>query len=143
MLIEYIGRHRPGDKVNILVDRKGKEMSIPVILKNRDGRTGTITKSAEIDAVASLDIQLEEVDGKVLKKLDIDRGVRIKDLGNGKIAKYTEMRDGFIVTKVNDTPVGSVKEFRELINKRGKGDLIILSGTYEDIPREFNYAFRM
>ena len=95
-----------------------------------------------MDAVALLDIELEEVDGKVLKKLDIDRGVRISDLGNGKVAKYTEMREGFIVTKVNDTPVGSVKEFTELINKKRKGDLIILSGTYEDFPREFNYAFR-
>ena len=25
-LIEYIGRHRPGDKVNMLVNRKGKEV---------------------------------------------------------------------------------------------------------------------
>ena len=142
-LIEYIGRHRPGDEVNIYVIRKGKEVSIPVVLKNREGRTGTVTKPAEVDAVALLDIELEEVDGKVLKKLDIDRGVRINDLGNGKVAKYTEMREGFIVTKVNDTPVGSVKEFTELINKKKKGDLIILSGTYEDFPREFNYAFRM
>ena len=25
-LIEYIGRHRPGDKVNMMVNRKGKEV---------------------------------------------------------------------------------------------------------------------
>jgi Do/DeqQ family serine protease len=142
-LIEYIGRHRPGDQVNMFVNRKGKEISIPVTLKNRNGRTGLVKKPEELGAFESLDIELEEVDGKVLKKLDIDRGVRIKDLGKGKVAKYTEMRDGFIVTKVNDLPVGSVKEFTELINKRKKGDLIILSGIYEDFPREFNYAVRM
>jgi len=142
-LIEYIGRHRPGDQVNMFVNRKGKEISIPVTLKNRDGRTGLVKKPEELGAFESLGIELEEVDGKVLKKLDIDRGVRIKDLGNGKVAKYTEMRDGFIVTKVNDLPVGSVKEFTELINKRKKGDLVILSGIYEDFPREFNYAVRM
>jgi len=142
-LIEYIGRHRPGDQVNMYVNRKGKELTIPVTLKNRDGRTGLVKKPDELSALEALQIELEELDGKVLKKLDIDRGVRIKDLGNGKVAKYTEMRDGFIVTKVNDVPVGSVKEFTDLINKRKKGDLIILSGTYEDFPREFNYAFRM
>ena len=96
-----------------------------------------------VDAVSALGIELEEVDGKVLKKLDIDHGVRIKDLGNGKLAKYTEMREGFIVTKVNDVPVSSSKEFTELMKKKKQGDLIILSGTYEDFPREFNYAFRM
>jgi serine protease Do len=52
------------------------------------------------------------------------------------------MREGFIITKVNDVSVNSVKEFNELTGKKKQGDLIILSGTYEDFPREFNYAFR-
>jgi PDZ domain-containing secreted protein len=67
----------------------------------------------------------------------------VKSLGSGKVSKYTEMREGFIVTKVNDQPVRSVKEFTELMKKKKAGDLVILSGTYEDFPREFNYAFRM
>jgi len=141
-LIEYIGRHRPGDKVNMQVNRNGNELTIPVVLKNRDGKTGSI-KPEERNAFSALGIELAEVDGKVLKKLDLDHGVRIKELGNGKLAKYTDMRDGFIVTKINDVPVRSAKEFAELIKKKKQGDLIIFSGTYEDFPREFNYAFRM
>jgi len=86
---------------------------------------------------------LEEVDGKVLKKLDITNGVRVRSLGNGKIARYTDMREGFIITKVNDAPVKSVKELNEILKKKKAGELIILSGTYEDFPREFNYAFRL
>lgn len=66
-LIEYIGRHRPGDKVNMLVNRKGKELVIPVELKSRDGKVETI-KPEERDAFVSLGLELEEVDGKVLKK---------------------------------------------------------------------------
>jgi Do/DeqQ family serine protease len=141
-LIEYIGRHRPGDKVNMLVNRDGNEVTIPVVLKSRDGGTGTVTAPVP-DAVSALGIELEAVDTQVLSKLDIDHGVRIKALGNGKIARYTEMRSGFIVTKVNDVPVASVKEFRSILEKKKQGDLVILSGTYEDFPREFNYAFRM
>jgi Do/DeqQ family serine protease len=140
-LIEYIGRHRPGDKVNMIVNRKGNELSIPVVLKSRDGSTGTI-KPEERDVASTLGVQLESVDSKVLNKLDLENGVRIK-LGNGRLARYTEMRDGFIVTKVNDVPVKSVKEFTDLMKKKKQGDLVILSGTYEDFPREFNYAFRM
>ena len=34
-------------------------------------------------------------------------------------------------------------EFREILKKKKQGDLIIFSGTYEDFPREFNYALRM
>ena len=69
--------------------------------------------------------------------------MKVKELGNGKLARYTEMREGFIITKVNDQPVKSTKEFDEFMKKKKVGDLIILTGTYEDFPREFNYAFRM
>ena len=140
-LIEYIGRHRPGDKVNMIVNRKGNELTIPVVLKSRDGSTGAI-KPEERDVVSALGAQPESVDQKVLNKLDLENGVRLK-LGNGRLARYTEMRDGFIVTKVNDVPVRSVKEFTELLKKKKQGDLVIFSGTYEDFPREFNYALRM
>jgi serine protease Do len=141
-LIEYIGRHRPGDKVMITVNRKGKEITYPVVLKNRDGET-TAIKAEDRSGFASLGFELENVDAKLLKKLDLDNGIRIKTLGNGKLAKYTDIREGFIITKVNDQPVTTVQEFNDIIKKKKQGDLIILSGTYEDFPREFNYAFRM
>jgi len=140
-LIEYIGRHRPGDKVTMVVNRKGDVIDIPVVLKNRDGGTTTVVK-AEPDAVTALGLQIEEVDTKVLKRLELSNGVKVKSLSNGKVAKYTEMREGFIITKVNDQTVKSVKDFSELMSKKKAGDLVILSGTYEDFPREFNYAFR-
>lgn len=141
-LIEYIGRRRPGDKVNMTINRNGKELVLPVVLKTREGKTGII-KPEERDEFAALGIELEEIDGNVLKKLDIQNGVRVKQLGNGKLVRETEIREGFIITKVNDTPVKSVKEFSEIIRKKKPGELIILSGTYLDFPREFNYAFRM
>lgn len=141
-LIEYIGRHRPGDKVNMLINRKGKELVIPVELKSRDGKTGPI-KPEERDAFASLGIVLEEADEKVLQQLELENGVRVKDLGNGRIAKYTDIREGFIITKINDVAVKSVKEANEILKKKKPGEMVILSGTYKDFPREFNYAFRM
>lgn len=141
-LIEYIGRHRPGDKVNMVVNRKGKELIIPVELKSRDGKVGPI-KPEERNAFASLGIVLEDVDAKVLKKLELENGVRVKELGNGRLSKYTDIREGFIITKVNDVKVSSAKEVNELLKKKKQGDMVILSGTYEDFPREFNYAFRM
>jgi serine protease Do len=141
-LIEYIGRHRPGDKVMVTVDRAGKTITVPVVLKNRDGMT-TLVKAETLSGTAALGVSVEEVDAKVLKKLDIENGVRVKSLGNGKLSRYTEIREGFIITRVNDVSVKSVKEFNEVIKKKKSGELIILSGTYENYPREFNYAFRM
>jgi S1-C subfamily serine protease len=141
-LIETVGRHRPGDKLMIKVNRKGKEITYPVILKTRDGEVTTV-KREEKKGYASLGLELENLDTKTLKSLDLENGVKVKSLGNGKLARYTEIREGFIITKVNDKPVKSVKEFNDLLGTKKVGDLIILTGTYEDFLREFNYAFRM
>jgi serine protease Do len=141
-LIEQVGRHRPGDKLMITVNRKGKEITYPVILKTRDGGVATI-KPEEKSGYASLGIEVEELNAKTLSKLDIPSGVKVKSITNGKLVRYTEIKEGFIITKVNDEPVKSVKDFNEVMKKKKAGDLIILTGTYEDFPREFNYAFRM
>lgn len=141
-LIEYVGRHRPGDKLMITVNRKGKEITYPVVLKTRDGEVTTI-KPEERKGYAALGLEVEDIDTKELKMLDLENGVKVKALGNGKLARYTDIREGFIITKVNDEPIESVKAFNELLKNKKAGDLIILTGTYEDFPREFNYAFRM
>lgn len=141
-LIEHVGRHRPGDKLMITVNRKGKEITYPVVLKTRNGEV-TIVKREEKRGYASLGIELENIGAKELKKLDLENGIKVKALGNGKLARNTDIREGLIITKVNDKPVKSVKEFNELLESKKAGDLIILTGTYEDFPREFNYAFRM
>lgn len=142
-LIEYVGRHRPGDKLKVTVNRKGKETVIPVTLKTSEGKVGTI-KAEDIKGFASLGIELEEVDKNVLKNLDIENGVRVKDLSqNGKLVRDTEMREGFIITSVNDTPVKSVKEVNELLKKTKSGELVVLAGKYENSRRDYYYAFKM
>lgn len=141
-LIEYIGRKRPGDKIKVIVNRNGKELPFTVTLKNREGKVGTVARE-EKDAVTSLGIQLEDVDSKTLKKLDIEGGVRVKALENGKLSRYTDMREGFIITHVNDSGVSSSKEVEEILKNKKAGDLVTFSGIYEDYPREYIYALRM
>jgi Do/DeqQ family serine protease len=141
-LIEYIGTRRPGDKVNITVNRDGKELTFPVVLKTREGKVGPV-KPEDRDALASLGMVLEDADEDVLEDLGLKQGIMVKELGNGKLARYTDIREGFIITKVNDRPVSSVKEFNDIIRNKRTGELVILSGTYKQSPKsEYNYAFR-
>src|SRR5690349_3705265 len=92
-LIEYVGRHRPGDKLNVTVNRKGKELNIPVTLKTSEGKVGTI-RAEDRKGLASLGIELEDVNANVLKNLDIENGVRVKDLSsNGKLVRDTDIRE--------------------------------------------------
>jgi len=140
-LIEYIGLKHPGDKVNVIVNRDGKEKNFTVILKNREGKFGTV-KREEKNGVAALGIKLEDVDSKVLKQLELSNGVKVK-LENGKVAHYTDMKDGFIITHINDKTVSTAKEVNELLESKKSGDLITFSGVYEDYPREYIYAIRI
>lgn len=141
-LIEYIGTRRPGNKVNITVNRHGKEITVPVVLKSREGKIGVI-KPEDSDAVSALGMELEDLDRGILEELDLQQGVLVKSLGDGKLARLTEIRAGFIITRLNDTPVKSVKNFSELLKSKRPGELIILSGAYKQNPkREYNYAFR-
>ncbi|MEX1241605.1 MAG: PDZ domain-containing protein, partial [Cyclobacteriaceae bacterium] len=141
-LIEYIGTRRPGDKVNITVNRDGKEMTFPVVLKTREGKIGP-TKPEDREALTSLGMELEDVDEEVLEELGLQQGILVKSLGNGKLARYTDIREGFIIARVNDRPVRSVKEFNEILRNKKTGELIILSGAYKQNPKaEYNYAFR-
>ena len=84
----------------------------------------------------------EEVDENVLENLNIENGVRVKDLGEGKLARYTDIREGFIITHINETPVKTVKDVNENLSRKKSGELVILSGRYENSLREYNYAFR-
>jgi serine protease Do len=141
-LIEYIGMKRPGDKVAVTVNRGGKEKVFTVILKNKEGNVGTV-KREEKDAVTALGIELEDVDVKTLKKLDLTNGVKVKTLTNGKIGRYTDMEEGFIITRVDDTAVKTAKEVNEILKKKKTGELITFSGVYENYSREYIYAIRM
>ena len=141
-LIESIGRHRPGDKISITVNRKGKEVTETITLKNKEGKETTV-KIEEREGLAALNIQVEDVDNAILKKLELKNGVRVKSIGNGKVARYTDMREGFIITKVNETPAKTAKELNEILRNKKAGEIVTLSGTYEDFPREFLYSFRM
>jgi serine protease Do len=142
-LIEYIGSKRPGDKVEVTVNRKGKIIVYPVTLKARDGSTATIKREEKESAVASLGMELEEVDAKLLKRLDLNQGVKVKTLFNGKVKRYTDMREGFIITHIDDTPVKSVKEANDILSKKKPGDMVTFAGVYEDYPREYIFALRM
>ncbi len=140
-LIEYVGRKRPGDRINVTVDRKGKTLVIPVTLKNREGRIGTVKKE-EKSVVDALGMELEDVDAKTLKKLDLKGGVAVKSLSSGIIEKYTDMRDGFIITHIDNEVVKSAKQVNELLKNKKSGDQAIFAGIYPDFPREYLYAIR-
>jgi serine protease Do len=141
-LIEYVGTKRPGDKISVTIDRKGKQVIVPVTLRNREGNEEVVKRETR-SGVASLGLNLEDLDAKELKDLELKNGVRVRDLANGKVAKYTDMREGFIITQVDGKPATSAKQVNDLLGKKSPGETIMFSGVYENFSREYIYALRM
>lgn len=140
-LLEAVGRHRPGDKLDITVDRSGSEKTFNVVLRNKQGNTEVVKKSDASSITTLLGAELQTLSQKEARKLDISGGVKVVQLGHGKLASQTDLREGFIVTKVDGKPVQSVEDFTAALAGRQGG--VMLEGIYPDRPGAYYYAFGM
>jgi len=117
---QIISRH-PGDKVMVTVNRKGDEKEFPVTLKTLTGETKTIG-STEFRAYLGAD--LEKVSDKDLEKLNIESGVRVIKINDGKF-KDAGIPEGFVITNINRAPVQDVQDVRSYIERIEKGGVFI------------------
>ena len=133
-----IARHRPGESVELKVLRGDKEKHFTVVLNNREG-SPDLTKKDDREIIKILGAELETIDKKLAKDLGLKGGVIVKKLFPGKLKKYTQMRDGFIITKVDGKAIDSVEELERLLKIKKGG--VMLEGAYQDLPGEYFYAF--
>ena len=139
-LQEQIGRHRPGDKVNVTYKRGGEVKTVAVTLKSTAGKTELSERVAPA-SLSALGLDLENPSAKDLKAAGVSAGVRVKKIDAGPVQSQTDMRDGFIITKVDKRPIKTVKDFTDAL-KASKGGVLV-EGVYPDYPGTQYYAFGM
>ena len=99
------------------------------------------TEKEHKETLSILGAEFETLDKKVARKLDIAGGVKVEKLYAGKLRKYTDMREGFIITKVDGQKIKDLDDLADVLKKKKGG--VMLEGVYEDIPGEYYYAFGM
>jgi Do/DeqQ family serine protease len=137
-LQETIGRHRPGDEITVIVNRKGEEKKLKIPLKNLEGST-QIVKDTRSEVVKSLGAEFTDLTAKEKDKEKIDGGVKVSKLYPGKLRSSTNMKEGFIITKINRKPVTSARQLAELLETEEGG--ILIEGVYPGNPTAYYYAF--
>lgn len=143
-LQELVARHKPGETVTVTVNREGKEKDIRVELRSREGKNEIVRRDEKVETLSALGANLQELTDKEKKELGVSNGLKVAKLLPGKLRNETEMREGFVITKVNGKPVNSVKEFVQLVeSKKGSEDGVTLQGVYPDYPGKYYYAFGM
>lgn len=135
-LTEQINRYRPGDKVNVIVKRKNKTKQFNVILRNLQGDTKFV-KSESYDTI--LGAKIVEIDNEEKKSLGIKYGVKITGLTAGKL-RAEGVREGFIITQINNKPVYSVEDLKKIVDNVKGG--VYIKGVYPNGVVAY-YAFGM
>jgi Do/DeqQ family serine protease len=138
-LLEMIGRHRPGDQVTLTILRNGQEKNLPVILKNREGTTDPVKRTAPSALLQQLGVTLEPLKKEEAKEMGLESGVKITELSAGLLANQTEIQEGFVITKINGRSVSKVDEVTRLLQDQKGG--IMIEGKYPGRDKTFYYAF--
>jgi len=126
-LQDFVARHRPGDKIDVTYKRDGKIKIVSVKLKNLDNEIKIVKKD---DAYSLEGASLRNAAEKEKEEYDVEGGVIIENIGKGKW-KDAGVKNGFLITSINNQPVNNVNKLRSLLrNSSGQG--ILIKGKYSD-----------
>lgn len=128
---EIMARCSPGDVIEISLIRDGTPHMATVTLRNRDGNvavTGPETPMGVLGATFAA------ADTELLRRLEISRGVVVTLTGDGRMSQ-AGIRDGFIITSVNNMRVSSADDIEKIftaIRDLGPGEdkVMFISGIY-------------
>ncbi|MFP9113432.1 trypsin-like peptidase domain-containing protein [Flavobacterium sp. RHBU_3] len=101
---------RPNDVVQVLVNRDGKNINLPVKL----------TKN-EINSFTYEGLELEDLSAAEKKTLKINYGIRIKEITDGDfLPYYNELKDGIILS-INNTKATDIDTVIEILSRKQQG----------------------
>ncbi len=136
-LEELIGNLYPGDQLNMVIERDGRQLDKRLTLTNREGGTGIITR--EIYSSEWLGARFESVSKVERDLLGIRSGIKVVDYKRTGSFAELGIPEGFIVTNINNTPIDSPEEFAQILEKiHGR---VIIAGI-DTRGRKVYYPYR-
>ena len=126
-LLEQIGKRRPGDKIKVQLERGGKSHTLDITLQNKSGEAKLLTVE-DVDVSALLGGKFATASAKLCKELDIRGGVQVTKVSANGLMQRARIREGFIITHINDKAIYSVEDLDKLSDKIGSIDGIYPNG---------------
>jgi len=134
-LQEAIAQHKPSDKVLVNVNRDGADKEITVTLKSS---AGTLVAEKSAQTLDNLGIELQDLTAQQKRAWDVEQGVQVSQINAGKVRQNTDMQDGFVITKIDKTPVGNVQQAMKALE--GKKGGVMIEGVYPGSQETQYYA---
>jgi S1-C subfamily serine protease len=114
--LEQIGKRRPGDEITLRLRRGAKEITAKATLQNKAGETSLLSPES-VDVEAALGGVFETISEKSAKALDIRGGVQVLKIKQGGLLERARIKEGYIITHINDRPIRSVDDLMRLTDK--------------------------
>ena len=137
-LQEQISKYYPGQKVKLLINRKGSRKEIEVTLLSRDGKS-EIETTTKTESKVVLGATLENITKEEKLKFKIQNGVKIIKLAKSPL-KDKGIPEGFIITSIDKKPVYNVKDVMAMLE--GKKGSVLLDGIMPDGSKDA-FALRL
>jgi Do/DeqQ family serine protease len=134
-LLEQIARYRPGDHIAVTYRRDNQEHATTVELKNSAGTTSVIKAGS---GGRFLGAAVRPLSAEEKRSLSVPSGVIVTDPGTGTLARKTSMRKNFVITSVNDQPVGSIEDLQ--LRVAASNGRLQLAGFYPGYKGMYYYA---
>ena len=131
-LQELVAIHRPGDKVEVLLLRDGQEKTIIATLHNTGGTTAIVERVLDTNIDGSL---FEEVSQSEQERLNIEGGVKLVELGDGKW-EDAGIEEGFIITHVDKQKINSIEDLEKAMTQKS-GERVIFLGVFPDGTKSY------
>ena len=148
-LVERVGRKKPGDNLIVTVNRGGDIKDLNVTLRNISGTTSVVKGDEVADAgteagnsvsIQTLGLRVGDLSGQEKEEFRLSGGAKVLQMNNGIVSQQTDIKEGFIITKVNNVPVKSASDFAKAV--AGKRSGIRIEGVYaEDPSARYSYSF--
>jgi len=131
-LQDMVARHRPGDKIDVTYRRDQKTKTVTAKLKNLDNEIRIVRKD---DSYRIEGASLRNATEQELKDYDAEGGIIIEDIDDGKWKEHG-IKDGFLITSLNNRPVKDVNELRTIL-RESAGEGILIKGKYPDGDEQY------
>ncbi len=115
-LQEQIAKHRPNDKIVLSVKRAGKMKQFEVTLRNKAGKAELVTRE-DVDVVEVLGGKFADAGEKLCRQLDIRGGVQVVGIKADGLMARARIKEGFVITHINDKPVRSLGDMQRMTDK--------------------------
>lgn len=139
-LYERISQSTKGSSITITYERNEEVYQT----QTRLGSVLDVEVQNEKEALLGGLFQTLKRDDKKLQITFLSYGVElVKCNDRGLICGQTAMKEGFIITTMNNKPIRTVEELYNKINSKKDGEAIMLSGRYPKHKVDSHYGFAM